>query len=235
MSQGTGGSVQGAGKNEGTGNREPGTGKNEAQRHRVTKAQRENLRKIIFVVLLIFSTANFSFAQKKDDDSKLVTRGQLAQMIVDTFPWLTELSNSNSFAPDMYGVEKTHPNYVAIEVSIKLGINETLTDGYKPGLQETRYTVVSPMLRLINVIESYYKIEFPLSISSVLEPFTDVARSYPLHDRVIELFEKGFINGYPDGTFKGRTPATIKEVKICLLRIKEKTEALLKGKKASQK
>lgn len=194
------------------------------------------MKKKLFCVLFVCVFAVSAYAQKAEDDNKPCTRAQLAQLIVDTFPQLIELANLNRSAPSPYDVEKTHPNYLAIEVNLKLGINEEVIDGYRPGLRETRYTVVMSMLRLLNAIESYYKIKFPIEIRPLAfsKVFADVASSYILHDKVMELYGKGFINGYANGKFKGRQPATVKEVKLVLQRIKEKTEALLKEKETTK-
>lgn len=192
----------------------------------------------ILAAAFVFCMALNGFAQNKNDDNKPCTRGQLAQLIVDTLPWVKDLPDATKEEIKFKDVDITHPDYEAIQLTSKTTIIEYdyPNKAFHPGKNVTRYEVVVGIGRIAEMMENKLDVKFPVleqwNLSN--QPFTDFPDNWAYYEGW-RMYETGIIIGYPDNTFKGKQTATIKEVKLVLQRIKGKTEALLKEKEAQNK
>lgn len=192
----------------------------------------------ILAAVLVFCMNLNGFAQnKKEDNNKPCTRAQLAQLIVDTLPWVKELPDvlqSNNFMLQV-NVDSNHPNYEAIKLLYKKGIFVLFSESFMPNSQVTRFELAIVLNKVIDVFEKNLSVKFPVTKAYWVDSFKDVPQSHWAYDAIAYLSEREFLKGNTDGNFHGKQPATIKEVKLVLQRIKEKTEALLKEKELQNK
>lgn len=170
---------------------------------------------------------------KEGDDSKPITRAELAQLFSDFIPsWL-----SYNYIPDPrekpIDVDISHPNYQAIQQAIDMGIMEKYNQRIYPDSSIARYDLSVFIARVVDKIEHRCSISYTKLHLYVW--FPDVKQGHYASYCIKKMTQEGFIQGNSDGNFHGKNPATIKEVKIVLHRIKEKTEALLKEKEAQNK
>ncbi len=192
----------------------------------------------ILTAVFVFCMALNGFAQnKKGDDNKPCTRAQLAQLIVDTLPWVKELPDINKGKIKLPDVDAKNPNYQAIMLFHKKFSVDTSWP-FRPNEPSTRWQVGLFSNIVVNRIEKFADIKFHTNFN--YWEHNPKLEDIPMDPSwavvpVVSMIEKGVIQGYPDGKFHGKQPATIKEVKLVLQRIKEKTEALLKEKEAQDK
>lgn len=106
---------------------------------------------------------------------------------------------------------------------------------FKPEAPVRRYEMVLYTSRIFDKLQEIKQFKFPIVISGNHVNLSDIPDEGFYYLSIAANYFRGFVEGYPDGTFKGKKPATIKDVKLVLQRIKEKTEALLKEKELQSK
>ncbi|MEQ8172602.1 MAG: S-layer homology domain-containing protein, partial [Candidatus Eremiobacterota bacterium] len=67
---------------------------------------------------------------------------------------------------------------------------------------------------------------FIISLPAMADPFSDVPQGHWAYDAVQMLEEKGLVEGYPDGLFKGERPMTRYEMAMVVARVIAKLEQL---------
>lgn len=185
--------------------------------------------KILALAFVLCMTLNGFAQNKKDDDNKPCTRAQLAQLIVDTLPWVKELPDVTKDQYYPIDIDPNYVNYHAIQIICKKGILDTcsMIESYKPKYPIVMYELAYYLNGVLMRTEEYYNKRLPVLLN--YDPPCNI--STDLKGTVINVVQKSIVSKNQFcGNYKGHKPATIKEVKLVLQRIKEKTEALLKEK-----
>ncbi|MEC9488904.1 MAG: S-layer homology domain-containing protein [Halanaerobium sp.] len=66
---------------------------------------------------------------------------------------------------------------------------------------------------------------FAMAIPAFANPFSDVSTNHWAYDAIVKVLASGIMDGYPDGTFKGRNAVSRYEIAVALARILENAAA----------